>query len=70
MVAGAHGDSFSVQYGSQIMGMDALHYKGDHCCFVFGGPDQYTEDLGGYERTLAKHLDLGITEDRDFASPP
>jgi hemoglobin len=29
---------------------------------VFGGPPQYTEELGGYERMLSKHLDLGITE--------
>jgi hemoglobin len=29
---------------------------------VFGGPAQYTNELGGYERMLGKHLDLGITE--------
>ena len=33
---------------------------------VFGGPAQYTEDLGGYERMLTKHLDLGITEQQRF----
>ena len=29
---------------------------------VFGGPARYTEELGGYERMLSKHLDLDITE--------
>ena len=33
---------------------------------VFGGPAQYTDDLGGYERMLSKHLDLGITEEQRF----
>ena len=33
---------------------------------VFGGPAQYTEDVGGYERMLSKHLDLGITEEQRF----
>jgi len=28
---------------------------------VFGGPARYTADLGGYERMLARHRDLGIT---------
>ena len=28
---------------------------------VFGGPARYTADLGGYERMLAHHRDLGIT---------
>jgi hemoglobin len=28
---------------------------------VFGGPAEYTERLGGYERMLGKHLQLGIT---------
>ena len=28
---------------------------------VFGGPAEYTEQLGGYERMLDKHRDLGIT---------
>jgi hemoglobin len=28
---------------------------------VFGGPAEYTERLGGYERMLGKHLRLGIT---------
>jgi hemoglobin len=27
---------------------------------VFGGPDRYTRELGGYEHMLAKHRDLGI----------
>lgn len=30
-------------------------------CEVFGGPDRYTRELGGYERMLAHHRDLGIT---------
>ena len=33
---------------------------------VFGGPAQYTEDLGGYERMLSKHLDLRITEEQRY----
>jgi len=33
---------------------------------VFGGPSAYTEELGGYERMLHKHLDLGITEEQRF----
>ena len=33
---------------------------------VFGGPPQYTGELGGYERMLHKHLDLGITEQQRF----
>jgi hemoglobin len=28
---------------------------------VFGGPAEYTERLGGYERMLAQHRGLGIT---------
>jgi hemoglobin len=33
---------------------------------VFGGPADYTAGLGGYERTLAKHRDLGITLEQRF----
>jgi len=33
---------------------------------VFGGPDRYTRELGGYERMLAKHRDLGITSEQRF----
>jgi len=33
---------------------------------VFGGPPRYTEDLGGYERMVHKHLQLGITEEQRF----
>jgi len=33
-------------------------------CEVFGGPAEYTAQLGGYERMLAHHRDLGITEDQ------
>jgi hemoglobin len=33
---------------------------------VFGGPPAYTDDLGGYERMLHKHLELGITEEQRF----
>jgi hemoglobin len=29
---------------------------------VFGGPARYTEELGGYEQMLSKHLNLGISE--------
>jgi hemoglobin len=31
---------------------------------VFGGPDRYTRELGGYERMLARHRDLGGAEQR------
>jgi hemoglobin len=33
---------------------------------VFGGPPQYTEEFGGYERMLSKHLGLGITAEQRF----
>jgi hemoglobin len=33
---------------------------------VFGGPAAYTDQLGGYERMLNKHLQLGITEQQRF----
>jgi hemoglobin len=33
---------------------------------VFGGPAAYTEHLGGYERMLHKHLELGITHEQRF----
>jgi len=35
-------------------------------CEVFGGPTDYTGELGGYERMLHKHLQLGITEEQRF----
>jgi hemoglobin len=35
-------------------------------CEVFGGPARYTDELGGYERMLAKHRDLGITPEQRF----
>lgn len=31
---------------------------------VFGGPSQYTEELGGYEHMLDKHKGLAITADQ------
>jgi hemoglobin len=30
-------------------------------CEVMGGPADYTEKLGGYERMLGRHLGLAIT---------
>jgi hypothetical protein len=33
---------------------------------VFGGPTTYTDELGGYERMLAKHHDLAITPEQRF----
>jgi hemoglobin len=30
-------------------------------CEVFGGPAEYTNQLGGYQRMLHRHLELGIT---------
>jgi hemoglobin len=35
-------------------------------CEVFGGPADYTDTLGGYERMLSKHRGLGITTDQRF----
>jgi hemoglobin len=31
---------------------------------VFGGPDRYTRELGGYEHMLAKHRGLAITPEQ------
>ena len=33
---------------------------------VFGGPPQYTEELGGYDRMVGKHRDLAITPQQRF----
>jgi hemoglobin len=33
---------------------------------VFGGPAEYTENLGGYERMVTKHRELGITDEQRF----
>ena len=33
---------------------------------VFGGPPAYTDQLGGYERMLDKHRNLGITDAQRF----
>jgi hemoglobin len=33
-------------------------------CEVFGGEPTYTEELGGYERMLAHHRNLGITPEQ------
>jgi hemoglobin len=33
---------------------------------VFGGPADYTQQLGGYERMLSHHRDLGITAEQRF----
>jgi hemoglobin len=35
-------------------------------CEVFGGPERYTKELGGYENMLAHHRGLGITADQRF----
>jgi len=35
-------------------------------CEVFGGPAEYTDQLGGYERMLEKHRNLGITSEQRF----
>src|ERR1700683_1920768 len=35
-------------------------------CEVFGGPTDYTGELGGYERMVHKHLRLGITKEQRF----
>jgi hemoglobin len=33
---------------------------------VFGGPAGYTANLGGYERMVTKHRELGITDEQRF----
>jgi hemoglobin len=33
---------------------------------VFGGPTRYTDELGGYDRMLAKHRNLAITPEQRF----
>jgi len=33
---------------------------------VFGGPTDYTDTLGGYERMVEKHIELGITKEQRF----
>jgi hemoglobin len=33
---------------------------------VFGGPTRYSDELGGYERMVAKHRGLAITSDQRF----
>jgi hemoglobin len=33
---------------------------------VFGGPTTYTDRRGGYEHMLAKHRNLGITDEQRF----
>ncbi|HEV7400718.1 MAG TPA: group II truncated hemoglobin [Solirubrobacterales bacterium] len=33
---------------------------------VFGGPERYTEELGGYEQMLAKHRGLEISAEQRF----
>lgn len=35
---------------------------------VFGGPAEYSGQLGGYERMLSKHRNLGITAPTDSGS--
>jgi hemoglobin len=35
-------------------------------CEVFGGPARYSDELGGYERMVAKHRDLAITPEQRF----
>ena len=33
-------------------------------CEVLGGPDEYTQELGGYERMVSKHRGLEIKDDQ------
>jgi len=33
---------------------------------VFGGPSRYTNELGGYDRMVEKHRDLGISPEQRF----
>jgi hemoglobin len=40
------------------------HHVTDWWSEVFGGPDAYTRERGGYERMLAHHRGLGITAEQ------
>jgi hemoglobin len=40
------------------------HHVTDWWSEVFGGPDVYTRERGGYERMLAHHRGLGITPEQ------
>ncbi len=42
------------------------HHVTSWWCEVFGGPADYSDQLGGYERMLEKHRGLGITDDQRF----
>jgi len=33
---------------------------------VFGGPTEYTDQLGGYSKMVSKHIDLGISAEQRF----
>jgi hemoglobin len=41
---------------------DHPHHVAMWLAEVFGGPQAYTEELGGYPRMLSKHLGLAISE--------
>jgi hemoglobin len=45
---------------------DHRHHVASWWAEVFGGPAAYTEQLGGYERMLNKHIGLGITAEQRF----
>lgn len=44
------------------MSPDHPHHVALWLSEVFGGPARYTDELGGYPRMLAHHLDKAITE--------
>jgi hemoglobin len=42
------------------------HYVAMWLGEVFGGPDRYTQERGGYPHMLGKHRGLGLREDQRF----
>jgi hemoglobin len=45
---------------------DHRHHVAQWWGEVFGRPTEYTDELGGYERMLGKHLEHHVTEEQRF----
>ena len=48
------------------MPADHPHHVAMWLAEVFGGPPQYSDELGGYHRMVTRHLGLAITEEQRF----
>ena len=46
------------------VGADHAHHVALWLAEVFGGPDRYTAELGGYPAMMRHHLGLGISEEQ------